>query len=102
MEATQQGSLLGTLLTRLNNSTSGGSIFFIMHEHTESVRRAVLILESVRLSFAHGQKAAGTFCWSFISCYVSWQSGARSGSTKPGVGKASRWTREEWRTTKGD
>ena len=102
MEATQQGSLLGTLLTRLNITTSGDSIFFIMPEHTESVRDAVLILESVRLSFAHGQKVPATFCSSFISCYVSWQSGARSGSTKPGVGKASRWTGEGWRTTKGD
>ena len=32
---------------------------------------AVLMLESAVLSFPHGQKPAGTFCWSFISCYVS-------------------------------
>ncbi|MCZ6623589.1 MAG: hypothetical protein O7B35_05075, partial [Deltaproteobacteria bacterium] len=66
----------GTLLTSWNNSDGAGSIFFIMQEHTESVRHAVLILESARLSFAHGQK--------------------------PGVGKTSRSTGEGWRTTKGE
>ena len=48
----------------------------IKSELEKGVRHAVLTLESAWVSFPHGQKAAGTFFRSFISCDVSWQSGA--------------------------